>query len=155
MVHEKRLKLPLVWQLISSVRNAVDEELKDYSAVIRELSSMVAAELMSNAIKYGECVERAQEAHFSLLADEHTIDIRVSSGLRDSEAALRLKDRIEKIMASPDVEGLYLNRFHEILNNPEEVGKIGLLRVVYEGQFSLASIYENQVFTVIASRGVA
>ena len=51
------------------------------------------------------------------------------------------------------VESIYINRLHELAEDPDQdVCQLGLIRICYEGKFQLKYTFEKEKVTVIASK---
>ncbi len=149
-----KVSLPGNWQHVRQVRERIVEVLNDLPEATRRAAAMAAAELLENAVKYGEEVESLADIHFSLEREDERVVIQVMNGTRNRPGVEELRARISEIMASEDREGLYMRRLTQLLENPNESGKLGIYRIGFEGGFDLALSYEQGVVTVIAQRGL-
>ncbi len=154
MSKQRTLTIPLMWQLLRELRQVVEETLQDFPKDVRDAASMVAAELVSNAIKYGVSVPSAQNADITLRVNDQHIQVAVSNGVQSDSVVQELQKRIHQITHAESKEQLYMNRLQQMLEDPTQVGKLGLYRIGFEGQFDLDSTYADQILTVIATRGI-
>lgn len=154
MKAERILAIPQMWHLLRELRRVVEEMLVDFPKDVRDATAMVASELVSNAIKYGESVPTAESASVRLSLFDNKIQIAVSSGASTESSAKSLLDRINQIAAADSKEELYMNRLQQLLDDPAEKGGLGLYRIGFEGQFDLTNTYADQVLVVIATRGL-
>jgi hypothetical protein len=74
--------------------------------------------------------------------------------LSNPEEFKELSRQIEELQAAADKEKLLINRMQEIITDPQQMGKLGLIRIVSECRFSLGYEYKNQVLTIRATRGL-
>jgi hypothetical protein len=150
---EKRLRLPLSWSFIESVRTTVAEHLREAAPDLREAAVMVASELAENVIKYGEPLVDEQCGYVTVLAGPEGVVIRTMNGVSSAARALEVKQRIETIAGAEDVEALFRARLQEMLESPaDQRSSLGLLRIAYEGNFRLSCSYEAPVLTIVAQR---
>lgn len=155
MNKQRNLTIPLMWQLLRDLRVMVEETLEGLSKDVQDATSMVAAELVSNAIKYGVSVPAAPSAHITLTVTDSHIKISVSNGVNTRAHLQELEDMLNQIAGAESKEELYLRRLQQMLDDPAQTGKLGLYRIGFEGQFDLTYTYINDVLTVQATRGVA
>jgi hypothetical protein len=146
------VSLPHTWDHIRQIRSRVGEALQNAEPALRSAAIMVTSELMENAVKYGEEVPNAKQITVTLETSASAIVITVSNGSSDARAVDALARRVDEIMSAPDKSVLYLARLEELLADPTEMGKLGLYRIAFEGEFDICFSYENQVVTMIASR---
>jgi hypothetical protein len=147
------LHIPVAWHHIRNVRQAIEEELKNYDESARHASMMTGSELLENALKYGERVPGWENITFMLETNQEQITIEVCNGVTDLSKIQNLQQRLERIAQTNDKETLYLARLRELLLNPNDYGKLGLYRIAFEGKFSLEFQYAANVLRVKAQRG--
>lgn len=146
--------LPLMWHLLSQLRHGVEEALQSFPQDVRYATSMVAEELVSNAIKHGVSVPGAASAQLTLTVTEKQIQIAVSNGVASESVVEELQRRIAQIASTESKEQLYMNRLQQMLDDPAQTGKLGLYRIGFEGRFGLTCQYCDHVLTVMASREI-
>ena len=146
------ISVPHSWQYVRTVRHKVDETLKEFDAAARSATVMAAAELVENAVKYGESVPGAETISFELAVDGNCTRIEVVNGSTDARGVGQLQKRIEEVSRAPDGAALYMTRLEELMANPTESGKLGIYRIAFEGQFTLKCHYTNLIVSVTASR---
>lgn len=144
--------LPFMWHLLSQLRHGVEEALGNFPQDVRYATSMVAEELVSNAIKHGVSVPGATSAELTLTVTDTQIQIAVSNGVACESVAAELEQRIAQIASSESKEQLYMNRLQQMLDDPAQSGKLGLYRIGFEGRFELTCHCCDRVLTVRASR---
>lgn len=154
MSKQRTLTIPLMWHLLRDLRQVVEETLQDFPLDVRNATSMVAAELVSNAIKYGISVPTAPSATITLTVTAKQIQIEVSNGVTAESVVQELQARLEQIARSDSKEQLYMNRLQQLLDDSTQTGKLGLYRIGFEGRFELTCMYAEQVLTVVATRGI-
>lgn len=154
MSKQRTWSIPLISYLLRDVRKFVEEAVGELPKDIRDAATMVAVELASNAIKHGVSVPHAETANIELSVTPEQIRFEISNGVASTEAVRDLESRIEKITLAESKEQLYMDRLQQMLDDPKETGKLGLLRIGFEGRFELSSKYSDQIVTVIATRGI-
>jgi hypothetical protein len=141
-----------LWAKTRTIRDAVDRVLAGYPQDIRCAAVMVASELIENAIKYGEEVPQAMVIAFALELEQGRLRIETQNGCTDPRAIAGLQACMDELRQAEDKEALYLNRLRELLNNPADSGKLGLYRIAFEGEFTLACHVSSNVITIRAER---
>lgn len=132
----------------------VNSGLAEQDETMREEITMVASELAENVVKYGEPVEQAGAGSLQLIIGDHSVRIVSTNGVRSPERALHLANALERIRKT-DPRVLYLERMQELMANPTQTESgLGLLRIAFEGQFTLDHVYENSVLTITAQRSL-
>lgn len=154
MNQQRTWNLPLVRHLMSDLRQEVEETVREFPKDVRDATSMVVAELVSNAIKYGVSVPPAPSAKIKLTVAPRQIQIAVSNGVVSADSVQDLQDRLRQITQAASKEELYMNRLQQMLDDPTQTGKLGLYRIGFEGQFELTCTYADSVLTVLAIRGI-
>jgi len=133
----------------------VNSGLKERDEALREEVTMVASELAENVVKYGEPVEQSAAGSLQLVIGDETVRVISTNGVRSAERARGLAEALERITSSKDPRSLYLARMQELMANPTQTeSKLGLLRIAYEGEFTLSHTYENSVLTITAERSL-
>src|SRR5262245_45612889 len=121
----------------------------------REEVTMVASELAENVVKYGEPVENAAAGSLQLVITDSSVIVTSTNGVRAGDRVRYLAEALERIRSSPDPRTLYLERMQELMANPSQTeSRLGLLRIAFEGEFSLHHTYENNVLTITAERAL-
>lgn len=144
--------IPVLWSYVRQVREATAAILGHYPAGICDATSMVASELVANAIKYGESIPQAPSAQFNLKISDGAIKIEVRNGTMSQAHVDIVRTRISEISAAKDKDELYLARLQDAMCGQSRHGQLGLYRVWCEGKFSLEYEYSNHVLTIIATR---
>ncbi|MBN2196934.1 MAG: hypothetical protein JW751_29285 [Polyangiaceae bacterium] len=129
-------------------------ELFQHPPALRNAASMVASELLENAIKYGEGVPDAPTIEFSFTLEAGQILIVVRNGATLESNVRRLQEHIEALNRAEDRSSLYLLRLEELLEQPAQNSGLGVYRIGYEGEFDLECTYVDRVVTVTASRSI-
>jgi len=140
------------WANVRELRTRVERALSAESETLRDATCMVVSELLENAIKYGVPLPDTQGIEFVLQIDGSALEVRVISGAADGEHLQRLVQRIRNITESGNSGSLYLHRYDEILNDPNQSGGLGIYRIYSEGGFALTLKNENNVLSVVARR---
>lgn len=149
------LSIPILWEYVREVRRMVRDALAGRDEGLRSAATMVASELVENAIKYGESVHGAPDVTFSLTVGTDCLTIEVTNGVASTTALDDVREALDQIGQAGDREALYVSRLERLLARPSQQGKLGLYRVGFEGGFDLRYTYVQSVLTVTATRGIA
>jgi len=144
-----QLALPPEWPSARRLRQRVSQLLADRPAFLQQAAAMTASELVENAIKHGDPGSR--EMIQVALIEQDTLEIRVENNCSDPRAVGDLKGRLAEIAGSDPGE-LYFARLEELMADPSDSGKLGLLRIAFEGKFTLSCTNTAQSVCVVASR---
>lgn len=143
------------WVNVREIRARVSSVLASESETIRVATCMVTAELLENAVKYGEALPDTRRIEFALQVGDGMIEVRVESGVPNREHFQRLAERMQEV-SDPDSSGKhYLLRLHELMNDPEQSGGLGIYRIAVEGGFMLSVEHQGDAFAVVARRRTA
>jgi hypothetical protein len=152
MIHE--LRVPLAWQWIERVRDAVSGVLEDSPEELRESAVMVASELAENLVKYGQPVDDEDSGRITIEVIDGFVTIASENGATP-EASEKVIARVRSIAESDDVQGLYLARLTSMANIPSDsASELGLLRIAFEGRFSLTAEYRARRLRLQARRRI-
>lgn len=154
MTREFRLDVTFDWGSLREVRRLVGEVLAEYPEDVREAAVMTASELTENALKYGIGVPEMPRASLSFAIDSEQLTIAVANGVGPQESIESLTGHIDAICESRDTEALYLERLKRLMDAPSEGGggRLGLLRVAFEGCFKIGYEYQAPILTITARR---
>lgn len=151
-----QFKIPPLWETINDIRRkiAADDRVKDNQDLLNA-TTMVASELLENAIKYGHHAPDFAAVEFNLDLVDREIRIQVKNAYHGDHSIEGLKRNIEKIRTAANPGDLYCDRLIEIANNPRQTGSgLGLFRIAYEGEFGLELEQDDHVVTVTARRRI-
>lgn len=151
------MDIPVTWQFVRKVKRLIEDELDELPDAFRYSASMVAAELVGNAIKYGEISKFSPHAHFNVSVTPSEMVIEVSNPIKSEDNLREVQTRIDQLSVSSNRETLYLKRLEELLSGNSQGSQLGLYRIGYEGEFDLSYTYTNQehVLTIRATRGLS
>lgn len=144
-----------VWHYVREIRTHVGEALANYPSEVRTAATITAAELLENAIKYGESMTQAPSIQFSLAVNNDELRIETVNGCTNPRGLKELRDRIDELAAARDKVSLYLTRLEELLARPSETGKLGLYRIAFEGEFDVVCTIKDNIVTVTATRKIS
>jgi hypothetical protein len=147
--------LPHHWSCVREIRTEVTQALGAYPSGVRYAAMMTASELLENAVKYGDAVDAAPQIQFAMSANSRLIEIVVASGSRKKEQVQELERHVNEITGAQDRAATYFGRLRELVGQPSQSGKLGIYRIVFEGEFDLDVLYADDVVTVRAKRVVA
>lgn len=146
--------LPHHWSCVREIRTEVTQALAAYPSVLRYAGMMTASELLENAVKYGDAVRAAPLIQFAMSANSKLIEIVVASGSTKLEQVQELERHVNEITGAQDRASTYFGRLRELVTHPSESGKLGIYRIVFEGEFDLDVAFADEVVTVRAKRVV-
>lgn len=149
-----KMDIPVAWQFVKNVKRMVEETLRNHSDSIRYSASMVASELVGNAIKYGDRTETAPQAQVEITVSDSLVSIEVSNGVRSMDHLEQVTKRIDELAGSKNKEEFYLRRLQELLSGASQGSQLGIYRIGHEGEFDLSYTFANQILTIKATRGL-
>jgi hypothetical protein len=142
-VFHVELPIRAEWDTIEPLRASV---LACVRAVFQDVSmsetlSMIATELVENAVKYGDWTRRDPAARFTLrvAGDEDAVEVVVSNPVHPAAGTERLLHEVRRIADASSAEDVYLERMRALAATPGGEGGLGLARVAFEGQCELAA----------------
>jgi hypothetical protein len=140
---EFTLRVSSSWSELTMVNSTVEEFLHDsgIGADERFRLTMIACELVENAIKYGHFPSEPEDILLSLKLAENTATVQVRNPVSDvSRGDLRELDRtIQWTRSFQDPFEAYVERVKAISGEPLEMSKscLGIARIAYEGRAAL------------------
>ncbi|MFO0662265.1 MAG: DUF6272 family protein [Polyangiaceae bacterium] len=147
------VRIPTEWGRIEPAREAIgfliaavyaDTDLKD-------ALSMVCAELLENAIKYGKPNESG--VRLQLQEEPESVVISVSNSIEnESHHTAALQEKLDWIRGFADATEAYMAALAQVYERPEEEqnGGLGLVRIAYEGGCTLDCSSDQNTLTVHA-----
>jgi hypothetical protein len=142
------------WQHVRALREKVGEALSGQPAELESAAMIAAAELLENAVKYGDGDGSTASVRLVLSLSARSVRIAVSNAASSPECVRELCSRLDEIARSRDPAALYLRRLETLLSVPGESGKLGLHRIVFECGFELRAELVDGVVTVTATRSL-
>ena len=147
--------IPPLWDIVHSIRDKVEALLSDHPDEIRSACTMVASELIENAVKYGSPIKEGSGIRFEFTADERHIRITASNKIHSQKDYKQVTRFLNRIADSDNPEALYLERLHTLLDESiHGKSQLGLFRIAYEGKFTLSYAYTQDILTIIAVRNI-
>jgi hypothetical protein len=146
------------WKNINSIRvsilNCISVLFDDYDKA--NAIAMVCAELLENAVKYGEEEGDTSSISCKLTGNEHEVTIEVNNRYTTTEDRLQhFFKTIDYLNSCEDPRKAYTDKLVQMYNDPNDAsehGGIGLYRIVYEGGFSLEYAIHDKTITITAKR---
>lgn len=145
-------ELPGEWEQVRAIRKTTKQRLAHYGEAVSSACAMVAAELVENALKYGEPVEGLVSGQYCLEDRDGEVRITVLSGCTRPAKIAELARHLQRIREVEDKGTLYEERARELLLDETQSGGLGLYRIAFEGQFHLGHDYRDQRLAMIATR---
>ena len=149
------LEIPPLWDTINSIRSKIaqDKRITIHGEDLINATLMVASELLENAVKYGYHNDTAQGVNFNLHVEDNLIAIEVLNAVAPEFDIKVVSEKIDGIKNSNDPAALYTDKLLEIASNPKKgESGLGLLRIAYEGEFSLDYEFNNGLLSIKAKR---
>jgi hypothetical protein len=133
--------------LRTSVLNCLTATFSEFEGV--HAFATVAAELLENAIKYGDWADPASKLHLRVWGNDHEAHVEVENPVDpSSKNALELLATIEWLKTFPSAEEAYRARLLEVAMSTAGVSKLGLARIAYEGGCDLRADVDGTVLRV-------
>jgi len=142
-----------LWESVKHVRDEVNAILHGKSEELIDACKMTASELIENAVKYGNPIEKNAGIQFELALHGSHVRILVSNKIRLMDDFNTFISIVHTIQDSENTKDLYINRLKTLMEDPKIINsRLGLFRIAYEGGFNLDYTCEAQVLSVIATR---
>lgn len=142
------------WDNIKEVQDHIELLLADEAKDLRNSISMATEELLENAFKYHLRNELNKKIKFEFKMQPN-IYIGVKNIILKEDSCSYFEDLMGKLNSPEDAEALYFERLTEILNSRVKgESRLGLVRIVYEGGFSLKYIRSKLTLKVIAEKEI-
>jgi hypothetical protein len=139
-----------VWEKIEEAREASSNLLESnkYSRDTIDAISMIARELLENAVKYGNYENSVSKISLTLTLEKRYIIVEVSNPIReDKNIHLRKLDKtIQWIRGFQNPFEAYISRLKYVAVKPLDSFEsgLGLVRIAYEGQGILDFIVDEE-----------
>jgi hypothetical protein len=139
------------WENVDLLRTSI---LNCFTAIFSEIDGVhafatVAAELLENAIKYGQWGDPTSKLHLRVWGDDREARVEVENPVDPaSEDARELIKTIDWLKTFPTAEAAYRARLLEVAMSESGVSKLGLARVAYEGACNLRAEIDGDVLRV-------
>lgn len=123
------------------------------SARCREAVALAACELAENVGKYGVQHADPRAGTISIGVRGDVVRITVTNAVRDPQEARSVMAIVARIASCESVAELYRRRLSELFTNPGAPrAQLGLLRLAFEGGFTLSATYDAPLLQIIAER---
>jgi len=153
MIHE--VKVPLAWQWIEKVRETVNDVLRAHPEELRQDAVMVASELAENLVKYGQAMGGEDSGRIAIETNDGFVSITSENGATP-EGAQKVQELVNAMTAAENVQMLYLERLTQMADIPgDSASELGLLRIAFEGGFSLTCEYAAPRLRLTAKRSLS
>lgn len=147
-----RKKVKANWKSIKSIQNHLERKLKNNEKGYIDSVNMVAGELLENSIKYYMKKEKKKSLSF-FFSNKDDVIISILNQEIDNEDLPSVIDLIDEINCSSNPYNLYIDRLQEIIDNRVKgENRLGLLRVVSDGGYTLRYKLSNNKLSIYASK---
>jgi hypothetical protein len=139
------------WENVDLLRTSL---LNCFTAIFSEVDGMhafstVAAELLENAIKYGQWGDPSAKLHLRVWGDATVARVEVENPVDPtSDNARELMRTIDWLRTFPSAEHAYRAKLLEVATSEAGVSRLGLARIAYEGGCDLHAKIEGDVLSV-------
>ncbi len=131
----KSITLRDAWQELRRVRSSIEEYFSGEPEDFRTAATMAATELAENVLKHAS---EPGSGLVTMCEKDGEVVISTQNRVESRETAVRVSEYIRGI-ASKGAREMYVARMLEILNEPNaHTSGLGLVRIVYEGEFQLS-----------------
>ena len=118
----------------------------------REAVTLAVCELGENLIKYSGSADDLSAGTIGVSVEGDRVRVRAVNRVTSPEDAEAVTAIVNKITVS-DIRELYRARLQELFANPSlPRAQLGLLRMAFEGGFSLSCVFEASQLQIIAER---
>lgn len=148
MIYKKKVKPN--WNNIHIIQEQLGKMLKNYELGYIDSVKMVTGEFLENSVKYYMNKGICKKIEFYFSNDDGVL-ISIKNQDIEVEDLSPLVELIDKINSNPNPNDLYIDRLKEILDNRVKgESKLGLLRVVSDGGYSLSYNLNNDKLNISA-----
>lgn len=134
--------------LVMSVQNCFNAMFANVEG--SQTVAMVTGELLENAIKYGSWTRDGQHLRLSVDGGPALARVTVENPAEEGAFA-ELQRTLDWAKGFPDAHTAYRARLLAIAQSADpEVSKLGIVRIAYEGNCAIRSVYEGGVVCVTA-----
>jgi two-component sensor histidine kinase len=100
---------------------------------------MIVAELIENALKYGDWSHPSPRSVFrlDLSGNDDSIQIRVQSPVSDKNPLDPLLTVVKELKSASSYDQVYCNRLRDVANTPANSSGLGLARIVAESRCAI------------------
>jgi hypothetical protein len=139
------------WENVDLLRTSL---LNCFTAIFSEVDGVhsfatVAAELLENAIKYGQWTEASSRLHLRVSGDNGTARVEVENPVDPaSENVKDLLATIAWLKTFPSPEEAYRARLLQVATAEAGVSRLGLARIAYEANATLVARVDENILRV-------
>lgn len=146
------LKIEPEWNVIKQIKEKIlhDPQISAHGRDFQDQTLLTAIELVENGLKYSEGPE-AFPVEFRLDVSERECVVEVRNRTQNQEHLNALRALLEKIQKSDPFQ-LYVERLEQVKDKPDGFSRMGLIRIVYEGEYELSAEIVGDSVTLRARR---
>lgn len=139
-----RIHIQPEWNVIKKIKERInsDPQLQACGDDFREAALLTAIELVENGLKYSDSEDPERPVEFRFDTEDGVCAISVTNTSSDASNKSALFSAIERIRGG-DPFALYVERLEQVKENPDGFSRMGLIRIAYEGEFSLEARAEG------------
>lgn len=142
------------WNVIKKIKESINQDPRiiELGTDFRDAALLTAIELVENALKYSEG-ESDLPVSISLELDDILCEIKVTNicNNADHRAALQL---VLIQLQEQNPFDLYVQRLEQLKDHPDGFSRMGMIRIVYEAEFELQTVIQDNQVTMVASREI-
>ena len=115
---------------------------------------LVVSELAENMVKYSAPAPDRGAGTIAIDVEADLVRVRATNVVGSDDDGRHVVDAVSRLSAA-DARELYRNRMRELFGDPGlPRARLGLIRVAFEGGFSLSCSYRASVLEIVAERRV-
>ncbi|HEY4105952.1 MAG TPA: DUF6272 family protein [Polyangiaceae bacterium] len=150
---ERTLKLLHGGKAVEDAKRLAELAVTCCDAQCRQAASMAAWELAENLLKYGATDPTKSAGTIAVSVENNTIRVRTTNTVHSPKDARHVQETVSRIATSPSARDLYRERLLELFGDPsQQRAQLGLLRIAFEGSFTLSCSFEAPLLEIVAER---
>jgi hypothetical protein len=151
---ERTLKIGRLQDAVGEAMRFAELAVSSCDVACREAVTLAACELAENLVKYGSDHPDPRAGVLAIAVNPKVVRLRATNAVLSPGDARQVTSLVARI-SSPDanVSDLYRARLRELFADPQSGrAQLGLLRLAFEGGFSLSASFETPLLNVVAER---
>ena len=143
-------KIEPEWNILKNIKESIENDpaITSRGPDFLDATRMTALELTENALKYSD---RSHPVEISLDLSGKECVIRITNNCNNPDMIEALFKMLKKLKEGDPFE-LYVDRLQQLKDHPDGYSRMGMLRIVYEGEFKLDGEIDGDRVTLTARR---